>query len=65
MGMVFIVLGMPDNIDRHPFDPDSKPYEIWQYYNLNRSFGFKDTTGFGDYRLMNPLDFDYVRGRDY
>lgn len=65
MGMVFIVLGMPDNIDRHPFDPDSKPYEIWQYYNLNRSFGFKDTTGFGDYRLMNPLDFDYIRGRDY
>ncbi len=63
MGMVYIVLGPPDNIEHHPFDPDSKPYEIWDYYNLNRSFGFLDTTGFGDYRLMNPLDFDYVRGR--
>ena len=65
MGMVYVVLGPPDNIEHHPFDSDSKPYEVWQYYNLNRAFTFLDTTGFGDYRLQNPLDFDYVRGRDY
>ena len=63
MGMVYIVLGKPDNVEHHPFDPDSKPYEVWEYYDLNQSFGFMDYTGFGDYRLMNPSDFDYVRSR--
>ncbi len=63
MGMVYVVLGKPDDVEHHPFDSDSKPYEIWNYYYLNRSFGFLDETGFGDYRLMNPLDFDYVRAR--
>lgn len=51
MGMVFIIFGPPSNIDRHPFDMDNKPYEIWDYYELNRRFLFWDETGFGDYRL--------------
>ncbi|GAB4288469.1 MAG: hypothetical protein Kow0098_05780 [Ignavibacteriaceae bacterium] len=54
-GMVYILLGAPNNIDRHPFDYDSKPYEIWQYYDLNREFVFVDETGFGDYKLITPL----------
>ena len=62
-GMVFILLGPPDNVDRHPFDIDSKPYEVWEYYNLNRSFIFLDETGFGDYRLITPLTGDLYRFR--
>ncbi len=62
-GMVFILLGPPDNVERHPFDLDSKPYEIWEYYNLNRSFTFLDETGFGDYRLITPLTGDLYRFR--
>ena len=62
-GMVFILLGAPDNVDRHPFDLDSKPYEIWEYYNLNQSFTFVDETGFGDYRLITPLTGDLYRFR--
>ena len=54
MGMVFIRFGAPENVDRHPFDTDSKPYEIWYYYQLNRKFIFEDLTGFGDYRLVYP-----------
>jgi GWxTD domain-containing protein len=54
MGMVFIRWGAPENVDRHPFDTDSKPYEIWYYYQLNRRFVFEDLTGFGDYRLVYP-----------
>jgi GWxTD domain-containing protein len=54
-GMVYIVFGPPSNIERHPFDIDSKPYEIWTYYNLNRNFIFVDYNGFGDYRLQNPI----------
>lgn len=62
-GMVFIILGAPNNIDRHPFEYDSKPYEVWEYYDLNRSFIFLDETGFGDYRLITPLTGDLYRYR--
>ncbi|TAK61835.1 MAG: GWxTD domain-containing protein [Bacteroidetes bacterium] len=54
-GNVYIVFGEPNNIERHPFDLDSKPYEVWSYYELNREFVFIDETGFGDYRLRNPI----------
>jgi GWxTD domain-containing protein len=63
-GMVFIILGSPNNVDRHPFDLESKPYEVWQYYELNRSFVFVDETGFGDYRLATPLYGDDYRFRN-
>jgi GWxTD domain-containing protein len=64
-GMVLIILGIPDNIDRHPFEYYSKPYEVWQYYDLNRSFLFIDNSGFGDYRLSpdTPLYGDLYRFR--
>ena len=62
-GMVFIILGPPNNVDRHPFEYDSKPYEVWQYYDLNESFTFLDETGFGDYRLITPLYGDLYRYR--
>lgn len=64
-GMVLIILGAPDNIDRHPFEYYSKPYEVWQYYNLNKQFIFNDYSGFGDYRLdpNTPLYGDLYRFR--
>jgi GWxTD domain-containing protein len=54
MGMIYIRFGAPENIERHPFEYDSKPYEIWYYYQLNRQFIFVDDSGFGDYRLRYP-----------
>ncbi len=54
-GMVYIILGPPNDIERHPFESGSKPYEIWTYYRLNRDFIFVDATGFGDYRLVSPF----------
>jgi len=63
MGMVFIVFGAPDNIDRHPFELGNPPYEIWDYYTLNRRFIFVDETGFGEYRLTNPIWDDTIRIR--
>jgi GWxTD domain-containing protein len=62
-GMVYTILGVPNNVDRHPFEYDSKPYEVWEYYDLNRSFIFIDQTGFGDYRLVTPLSGDLYRYR--
>ena len=54
-GMVYIILGPPDEVERHPFESETKPYEIWSYYRLSRSFLFVDATGFGDYRLESPF----------
>lgn len=54
MGMVYIVLGPPSNVDRHPMEMGSKPYEIWSYYDRNQAFVFVDDLGFGDYRLITP-----------
>lgn len=61
MGMVYIIYGDPTSIDRHPFEGDSKPYEIWDYYDINRRFVFVDNTGFGDYRLTTPIWDDKIR----
>ncbi|PKL82154.1 MAG: hypothetical protein CVV24_11610 [Ignavibacteriae bacterium HGW-Ignavibacteriae-3] len=54
MGMIFVTFGPPNAVERHPLDMNSKPYEIWDYNDLNRSFVFLDQTGFGDYRLVDP-----------
>ncbi len=64
MGMIYITLGAPDNVDRHPMDYNSKPYELWDYYEINRRFVFVDQTGFGDYRLLNPVYGDWYRYRN-
>ncbi|NOZ62258.1 MAG: GWxTD domain-containing protein [Calditrichaeota bacterium] len=52
MGMIYIIFGAPSDVERHPFDPGSKPYEVWYYYTINKSFVFMDMTGFGEYRLL-------------
>lgn len=57
MGMIFILFGPPSDIERHPFELQTKPYEVWYYYEINRTFVFVDESGFGDYRLVTPLDF--------
>lgn len=52
-GMIYIIFGPPNDIERHPFDRAYKPYELWSYYTLNYQFLFMDETGFGEYRLQN------------
>ncbi len=55
MGMVYIIYGEPNNIERHPYNEDSKPYEIWDFYSDNKEFIFVDESGFGDYQLVTPI----------
>jgi GWxTD domain-containing protein len=50
-GRILIKFGVPDDIERHPFEIDRYPYVIWRYYSLRKVFLFSDRTGFGDYRL--------------
>jgi GWxTD domain-containing protein len=62
-GMAYIIYGAPDYVDRHPLDVESKPYEIWEYYDINRRFVFIDESGIGDYRLLYPIWDDRNRLR--
>ena len=55
MGMVFILFGSPNNVERHPFEINSKPYEVWSYYDFSRNVVFVDESGFGDYRLATQI----------
>ena len=60
-GRIYIKFGSPDDIERHPFELDSKPYQIWRYYSLRKTFLFIDTSGFGDYFLdPNYMDVEYT-----
>ncbi|MCX6639588.1 MAG: GWxTD domain-containing protein [bacterium] len=59
MGRVYIIYGQPSDVERHPFDTNTKPYEIWYYYDLNRKFLFADEEGFGIYRLKSPFWDDF------
>lgn len=63
-GMVYITYGEPDEIERHPFDIESKPYEFWYYYNPRRTFLFVDINGYGEYVLQYPYDGDVQKQRN-
>ena len=62
-GMVYITYGEPDEIERHPFDMENRPYEIWYYYNPRRTFLFVDANGYGEYILQYPYDGDVNKQR--
>lgn len=60
MGRIFIKFGQPDDIERHPFEMNTYPYEIWRYYSLSKVFLFIDRLGFGDYYLHpSYIDEEY------
>ncbi len=54
-GRILITYGEPSEIERHPNEIDTKPYEIWSYNDLEGGviFVFADLTGFSDYQLIN------------
>jgi len=54
-GKVYITLGAPTSIDRHAYDANNRPYEVWQYYDLNQQYYFSDQYMLGDYRLVSML----------
>jgi GWxTD domain-containing protein len=66
MGMVYIVFGAPNEIERNPFNRYATLYEgrtvkaseVWIYYNINRQFVFFDENGYGDFRMVYPLSIE-------
>ncbi len=54
-GMVYIIYGRPSNIDSYTSNVNNTRYERWIYSN-NREFIFADNNGFGDFRLVRPMN---------
>ena len=54
-GRVYLLYGEPTEIERYPNQLESRPYEIWQYTEIEGGvyFVFGDLTGFSDYTLIH------------
>ena len=58
MGRVYLVYGPPAQIEKHEFESDKKPYQIWYYYQLKDQsaqtlFIFADVTDSGIHQLLH------------
>tara|TARA_B100000941_G_scaffold157220_1_gene111559 strand:- start:65 stop:1339 length:1275 start_codon:yes stop_codon:yes gene_type:complete len=55
-GMIYILFGPPDRIERsNSTSTSSSIYQVWYYSRLNKQFVFKDQNGFGDFKLDRPF----------
>jgi hypothetical protein len=54
-GRVYILYAKPDEVERFPSSSESKPYEIWHYYQIESGvqFVFIDISGVGEYTLVH------------
>ena len=54
-GRVVIMYGTPDDIERHPSETETRPYEIWSYNNIQGGviFVFVQRNTAGDYELVH------------
>ena len=60
-GRTYIIYGKPDEIEYHPFDIESPPYQIWYYFNLGKRFIFVDFSMTGDYTKLHERDYDLIK----
>ncbi len=55
-GMIYILFGPPDQIERsNSTSVNSSIYQVWYYNRINKQFVFKDQNGFGDFKLDRPF----------
>lgn len=54
-GRIYLLYAEPDEIQRFPNSEDCRPYEIWNYNQIENGviFVFVDYTGLGEYRLVH------------
>ncbi len=55
MGMIYILMGPPDEVERYNNPSSRNSYEVWYYHRLNEQFVFVDINGFGDFRIDKPF----------
>lgn len=54
-GRIYLLYGEPSEIERYPNQLETRPYEIWNYNEIEGGvyFVFADLTGFSDYTLLH------------
>jgi GWxTD domain-containing protein len=62
-GRVYIMYGVPDEVERHPSETDSRPYEIWSYHSIQGGviFAFVQRNTTGDYELVHSTHRNEIR----
>jgi len=53
-GMVYIIMGPPDDIDKYIDDQYQEPYEAWYYNRIQETYIFIGDN-FGNYTLLTPF----------
>jgi GWxTD domain-containing protein len=66
-GRVYILYGVPSNIEREPSNPTLKPHEIWRYDEIQGGviFVFADRTGFRNYELIHSSHRNELQNPDW
>ncbi|NUO79370.1 GWxTD domain-containing protein [candidate division KSB1 bacterium] len=66
-GRVYILYGPPSHVERETSNPNTKPYEIWRYDDLQGGviFVFADRTGFKNYELVHSTHRDELQNPDW
>jgi len=66
-GRVYILYGVPDEIERHANELDVKPYEVWYYNSIQGGvqFIFGDRTGFSDFILLHSTHRNELRDENW
>lgn len=66
-GRVYITYGKPDYVEKHPYEADLKPYEIWSYNAIQGGviFVFGKLKGFRDYELIHSTARGEIQHPDY
>lgn len=59
-GRIYILYGQPDEIEYHPFEEESVPYQVWYYYSIGKRFIFADLSMTGDYTQIRERDYDII-----
>ena len=54
-GRVYLMYGVPSEIERYPNEAETRPYERWVYYDIEGGveFVFGNISGFTEYRLLH------------
>ncbi|MBN2363604.1 GWxTD domain-containing protein [candidate division WOR-3 bacterium] len=53
-GKIYVLLGLPDEIEDYSFALESRPFQIWYYYSRGMKFTFVDEHLIGNYKLTEP-----------
>ncbi len=66
-GRVYMVYGEPDDIERYPNEPNTFPYEVWFYNNLQGGvrFIFADLEGRSRYQLIHSDLLGEIKDPNY